>query len=280
MNDNQSLNLLDRALGLDQQSRTWPLSGRVVLIEDCVETTASFVLHHLIKRSLSPNSSNVIVFVAFANPFSHYDRVLRKLGCNLVTQRDNNRFFFFDMLMLQCPGEKFRFSIVLFCYIKIVSRPDGDEGKSEVGLVSLYEKIRKTISLLPEDKKSHVTVMIDDISLMEVAANGASDYVLDFLHYCHALTSEFGCSLVTLNHEDIYSNTETPTFILQMEYLADILIKAEPLATGLAADVHGQLTVLNKATSHALGSSRNKVHNFHFKVKENSVEYFYPGSRG
>ncbi|KAI9157740.1 hypothetical protein LWI28_027226 [Acer negundo] len=260
MNDNQSLNLLDRALGLDQQSRTWPLSGRVVLIEDSVETTASFVLHHLIKRSLSSNSSNVIVFVAFANPFSHYDRVLRKLGCNLVTQRDNNRFFFLDMLMLQCP--------------------DGDEGKSEVGLVSLYEKIRKTISLLPEDKKSHVTVMIDDISLVEVAANGASDYVLDFLHYCHALTSEFGCSLVTLNHKDIYSNTEMPTFILQMEYLADILVKAEPLATGLAADVHGQLTVLNKATSLALGSSRNKVHNFHFKVKENSVEYFYPGSRG
>ncbi|KAL5800149.1 hypothetical protein ACOSQ4_033033 [Xanthoceras sorbifolium] len=260
MNDNQSLNLLDRALGLEQQSRPWPLSGRVVLIEDRVETTASFVLHQLIKRSLPPNSSNVVVFVAFANPFSHYDRVLRKLGCNLVTQRDNNRFFFFDMLMLQCP--------------------DGDEGKSKVGLVSLYEKIHKTISSLPEDKKSYVTVMIDDISLMEVAANGASDYVLDFLHYCHALTSEFGCSLVALNHEDIYSNTETPTFILQIEYLADILIKAEPLATGLAADVHGQLTVLNKATSHGFGSSRNKVYNFHFKVKENSVEYFYPGSRG
>ncbi|KAK0593293.1 hypothetical protein LWI29_034402 [Acer saccharum] len=103
MNDNQSLNLLDRALGLDQQSRTWPLSGRVVLIEDCVETTASFVLHHLIKRSLSPNSSNVIVFVAFANPFSHYDRVLRKLGCNLVTQRDNNRFF--SLICLCCSAQ-------------------------------------------------------------------------------------------------------------------------------------------------------------------------------
>lgn len=34
---------------------------------------------------------------------------------------------------------------------------------------------------------------------------------------------------------------ERPKFILQMEYLADILIKTEPLATGLAADVHGQV---------------------------------------
>lgn len=258
--ENQSLNLLDRALGLDRTSEPWPLSGRVVLIEDCVETSGSFVLHQLVKRSLSPISSNVIIFVAFANPFSHYDRILRKLGCNLVTQRDNKRFIFFDMLMLRCPDE--------------------DEGKSsEGGLVLLYEKILKTISGLPGDKKNYVTIMIDDISLVEVAANGGSDYVLDFLHYCHALTSEFDCSLITLNHEDIYSSMERPTFILQMEYLADILIKAEPLSTGLATDVHGQLTVLNKGTSHRLGSSGNKIHNFHYKVKENSVEYFYPGSR-
>lgn len=55
----------------------------------------------------------------------------------------------------------------------------------------MYEKIRKIICGLPKDKKNHVTVMIDDMSLIEVAANGASDYVLDFLHYCHTLTSEF-----------------------------------------------------------------------------------------
>lgn len=69
---------------------------------------------------------------------------------------------------------------------------DGDEANSgQGGLVLLYEKIRKIICGLPKDKKNHVTVMIDDMSLIEVAANGASDYVLDFLHYCHTLTSEF-----------------------------------------------------------------------------------------
>ncbi|XP_021901510.1 elongator complex protein 6 [Carica papaya] len=121
--------------------------------------------------------------------------------------------------------------------------------------------------------------MIDDVSLMEVAANGCSNHVLDFLHYCHTLTSEFDCSLVVLNHKDIYSTTERPTSMLQMEYLADILIKAEPLATGLATDVHGQLTVLNKGMHNQQGNSTNKFHNFHFRVKENCVEYFYPGNR-
>uniref|UniRef100_A0A5B7BFV1 Putative elongator complex protein 6 n=1 Tax=Davidia involucrata TaxID=16924 RepID=A0A5B7BFV1_DAVIN len=122
--------------------------------------------------------------------------------------------------------------------------------------------------------------MIDDISLMEVAANGSSNHVLDFLHYCYTLTAQFGCSLVALNHDDIYSSMEGPTLILQMEYLADVMIKAEPLATGLATDVHGQLTVLNKGISDGLGNSRKKLRNFHFKVKENSVDYFYPGTQG
>ncbi|KAB2026236.1 hypothetical protein ES319_D06G205400v1 [Gossypium barbadense] len=244
----RSSNLLDEALGLDQVIEPWPLRGQVVAIEDQVETSGSFVLHHLLKRSLSPNSSNVTIFIAFSQPFSHYDRILRKLGCNLVSQRDNSRFFFFDMLKLQCPDEGIT--------------PEG-------GLIALYGKIHKTISALPEISWKNVSIIIDDLSLMEVAANGSSDYVLDFLHYCRTLTSEFDCSLITLNHEDIYSSEDRPTFFIQMEYLADILIKAEPLATGLATDVHGQLTVSNKG--------RNKVSNFHFKVKENVVECFYPG---
>lgn len=75
--------LLDEALG------SLHLSGRVVLLEDCVETSAAFVLHHILKRSLSqpPHSSNVVVFVAFAHPFSHYDRILRRLVLPLSSQR-------------------------------------------------------------------------------------------------------------------------------------------------------------------------------------------------
>lgn len=54
--------------------------GTVVLIEDCVETSGAFILHHLIRRSLSPNCpSDVVVFVSFAHLFSHYDRILRKM---------------------------------------------------------------------------------------------------------------------------------------------------------------------------------------------------------
>lgn len=50
-----------------------------------------------------------------------------------------------------------------------------------------------------------------------------------------------GCSLVALNHKDVYLSTNEATLILQLEYLADVVIKVEPLATGLATDVHGQV---------------------------------------
>ncbi|KAI6676423.1 hypothetical protein NL676_037219 [Syzygium grande] len=115
---------------------------------------------------------------------------------------------------------------------------------------------------------------------MEVVANGSSDSILDFLHYCHTLTSEFDCSVVALNHGDIYSSMEKPVLMLNLEYLSNILVRAEPLATGSAVDVHGQLMVFNKGERDRQKTPGSKIHNFHFRVKENSVDFFYPGGRG
>ncbi|CAI0442915.1 unnamed protein product [Linum tenue] len=237
--DSRARNLLDEALGLDQltQSKS-PLGGKAVLIEDCVETSGSFVLHQLIKRLLTAtsNSSNVVLFLAFANPFSHYDRILL--------------------------GE------------------EGKAGGGRSGLFALFANITKVLNSLPEGNRKCLTIVIDDVSLIEVAAHGSSDHVLDFLHYCHALTSNHhGCSLVMLNHDDFYSSMDRPVFLKQMEYAADVLVKVKPLATGLAADVHGQMTVLNRDQCNRRGSLNNRMSNFQFRIKENSVEYFYPGAR-
>lgn len=257
-------NLLDEALGLGG-------GRRVILVEDCVETSGAFVLHHLIKRSLSSSSSpagggGTLVFVALAQPFSHYDRIMRKMGCNLAIQRENKRLHFIDMLKLKLQAEY-----------------KGEIGRNviENGLAELYAKIQRTVevSSFKEQGKGCITIMIDDLSLLEIAAHGSGDHVLDFLRYCITLTSEQDCSLVILNHEDIYSSDEAPRFLLNLEHLSDVIIKTEPLTTGLAADVHGQLTITRKGISNKHWYSANKISNFHFRVKENAVEYFYPGSQ-
>lgn len=264
MSSNSANNLLDEALGFNDGGcgGGGGGGGLLLLIEDCVETSGAFILHHLIKRCLSsPNRPNdVVVFLSFAHPFSHYDRVLRKMGCNLVVQRENKRFVYHDMLNLNYPVT------------------DGEKGTEDL-LLSMYGKIQKTVELCSSREGKNSTIMIDDISLMEVALCGSSNLVLDFLRYCCSLATQFGCLVIILNHEDIYSTMDVPSPLLQMEYLANIVIKAEPLATGLATDVHGQLTVLNKGICQGSGYSKSKIRNFHFRLKENCVEYFYPGSR-
>ncbi|XP_038980178.1 elongator complex protein 6 isoform X2 [Phoenix dactylifera] len=234
---NPPSNLLDEALGLGHGGAIAALpAGRVVLVEDCVETSGAFVLHHLLKRALSAGEGGGdVLFLALAQPFSHYDRVLRKLGCSLSVQRNNNKLHFFDMLKLEFPG-----------------LTGGNDIES--GFVGLYSKIQRAIEARRSKEYSRgcITIMIDDLSLLEIAACGSIDCVLDFLYYCISLTAELDCSLVILNHEDIYSSEEAPRFLSHLEYLADIVIKTEPLSTGLSADVHGQvcLLLLNNTIDH------------------------------
>jgi len=65
------------------------------------------------------------------------------------------------------------------------------EGKpNHDGLASVFEQIERVITVLHQDKKS-ISIIIDDISFLEVAANGSSDDVLNLMHYCHTLTSEY-----------------------------------------------------------------------------------------
>nr|ACN27541.1 unknown [Zea mays] len=71
-------------------------AAQVVVVEDCVEAPGAFVLHLLLKRALAGCGS--AAFLALAQPFSHYDRVLRKMGCNLSLHRRNERLHFFELL--------------------------------------------------------------------------------------------------------------------------------------------------------------------------------------
>ncbi|XP_078430150.1 elongator protein 6 isoform X2 [Wolffia australiana] len=228
-------NLLDEALG--HVSSTWNPRRRFLLIEDFVETSGAFVLHQLAKNALAKSEGGeIVVFLAFAQNFAHYDRVLRKLGCNLSIQREKKRLIFFELLDRQFPGD--------------------------AGCRDLYAEIHRIAASCrssDKDRSSAMTILIDDLSLLEAAAGGSSDHVLDFLHYCISSDS----SLIALTHVDIYP--AGPTLLSHLHYLADAIIKAEPLRTGSSNQVHGQLTVARGQT-------------FLFRVKENAVEYFYPGT--
>ncbi|XP_042469500.1 elongator complex protein 6-like isoform X1 [Zingiber officinale] len=254
-------NLLDEALGI---GCTGSVPWRIALVQDCVEASGAFLLHHLLKRSLSAEAAGAVVFLGLAQPFSHYDRVLRKMGCNLSLQRNKNKLHFIDLLDLE-----------------FLVAGGTDQNAIEDGFMNLYNRILRFIEAnnLMHNNGGWIRIIIDDISLLEIAAQGSSSHTFDFLQYCATLTSELDCSLLILNHGDIYSSEEDQCLLSHLDYLSDVVIKAETLSTGIAVDVHGQLTIINKRALGELGWSSSKVYNFQFKLKENAVEFFYPGTK-
>ncbi|GJN08224.1 hypothetical protein PR202_ga26120 [Eleusine coracana subsp. coracana] len=276
--------------GGDLLSEAMGSGARVVLVEDCVEAPAAFVLHLLLKRAFA--GAGAAVFLALSQPFSHYDRILRKMGCNLSLHRRSERLHFFELQAF--PGKQSLFYLVLFgleklscnyylvrChFICFFAAGGAKEASITDSFVRLYSQIQRVVETnWTGENAGKFIIMIDDISLLEVAAHGSVNDVLDFLHYCVTLTSEMNCSLVILIHEDIYSSEENMGLLVHLRYIADLVIKAAPLSTGLAADVHGQLSVVNKCVFSEQRSKVQKVWNFHFKMKENGAEFFYPGSR-
>jgi hypothetical protein len=57
--------------------------------------------------------------------------------------------------------------------------------------ILLYGQIQRVVEAnWTGENVGKFTIVIDDVSLLEVAAHGSVNDVLDFLHYCVTLTSE------------------------------------------------------------------------------------------
>lgn len=70
-----------------------------------------------------------------------------------------------------------------------------DQSKENIhngGLIELYGKIQKAVEDITSNSGSSkcITIILDDFSLIEVAAKGSFNHSLDFLRYCCTLTSE------------------------------------------------------------------------------------------
>lgn len=101
--------------------------------------------------------------------------------------------------------------------LSFVDRDDAKTGSSV--LVSLFEKIYNAVCALSAENNC-ITIVIDDIALMEVVANGSSDSVLNFLHYCRTLTSEFVRHWAAIMmHFLLAQNTFTPYVIILLFHL-------------------------------------------------------------
>ncbi|MCO5597877.1 hypothetical protein L7F22_051962 [Adiantum nelumboides] len=140
------------------------------------------------------------------------------------------------------------------------------------------------VRILKRPSGQNVWIVIDDVSLLEVVTQGNSAHVRDFLHYCRTLASDQQiCCLLLLTHRDVYEDTEETLMAYQLEYMSDTVIDVEPLATGQATDVHGQVIVEHKVPCNLDSNVHINVHqdskgcHLHFELSENTVQFFAPG---
>lgn len=260
------MSMLHEALGW---SGAAPPQNKVVLINDSLTSPASFLLLSLLNIIL-PAPDSLVIFVALKEPFTHYARIARKQGCNLVVHRDRGSLVYIDLLsksILELPNLS----------------PNVAAANIENKLFPLFQSF---VKILKQASGRNAWIIIDDISLLEVVAGGNSANVRDFLHYCRTLASnEQVCSLLLLTHRDVYETTNETVMAHHLEHMSDTVINVEPLATGQARDVHGQLIVEHRmpcnidSSVHSNVRPDSNVNGLHYKLMENTVLFFAPGKQ-
>lgn len=265
--------MLEEALGWTNS----PPRHTVLLIKDSVAASGSFLLHYLLNKVLaSPDAAApnpLVIFVGLNEPFSHYNKVARKQGCNLAAFRDNGAVVFIDMLVASPIQQE--------TCTSIHNSTTDIEACCENKLFQLYQRFQK---LLRREPGRCAWIFIDDLSLLEVVAEGDKNQLLNFVHYCRALACNKQCSLVLLAHQDVFQSSEEIVMANQLEYWSDIVINVISLATGHASDVHGQIIIEHRTSEVECGTAssmtsnlRSNLHYLHYKVMENTVLFFSPG---
>ncbi|KAH9547254.1 hypothetical protein CY35_11G026100 [Sphagnum magellanicum] len=302
--------MMEEILGLDARKL---LPGSLILIEDSVAAKGAFLLNYFLKKLLAaPHASEDeagggttrVLFLALSEPFSHYNRISRKQGCNLFSYRNSGRLIFLDMVSdsneQQSSTQKHQYTDRHLGksaqHVPSADSPGSiwTKGLKQSALFGLYERVNKCVKgqEMQKSGEERTVIIIDDASLLEVLAGGVQNEVLAFLHYCRALYSgSHRCGVVALVHADTDSNrglslpvdagAQSPAAALvqELEHSADVIVTVDPLSTGLATDVHGQVSVVHWTDALCRAEFRRAPCTLQFKLLESSVLFSHPGGK-
>ncbi len=78
---------------------------------------------------------------------------------------------------------------------------------------------------------------------------------------------------------DAGAQSPAAALVQELEHSADVIVTVDPLSTGLATDVHGQVSVVH--WTDALGSAefRRAPCTLQFKLLESGVLFSHPGGK-
>ncbi|CAO3617643.1 unnamed protein product [Cunninghamella echinulata] len=137
-------------------------------------------------------------------------------------------------------------------------------------LKTFYQQIKKYI-------QSGCIVMLDDISTL--LSNGfGSNNIYIFIKKLKALIESMDSTLVTLIHvdEEGSDDIEQDTFIKSIVQTSELVLQFQPLGSGLAKDVHGQLSIIY-GPKYIPGTILTQPQSMHYKILDNNAQFFAKG---
>ncbi|ETV73320.1 hypothetical protein, variant 2 [Aphanomyces astaci] len=208
-----------------------------ILINDVVEASGSFFMHHITSMFLKADQR--VCVVALADSLDHFAAVGRKLGANVVKAQHASPPSWLHIDGFSHPAD--------WCKpqhlqedapstpssVHATFSPASDDAAS---LCALFCQVRDFVGT----QSSPVCIAVDDTSAL-VDMFGVRN-TLTFLRYCRHLALSTASVLVVVNHTDV--EADGMYFTAALTDLATFEYSVRGLDSGYCKDIHGAVRML------------------------------------
>ncbi|KAJ3125447.1 Elongator subunit elp6 [Nowakowskiella sp. JEL0407] len=253
---------LESALNWVDSNKNDHSNGAMVLITDTIYCNAEFMLHFLCSRSLrqlaqdtpipptpqlriqhAPSKTNsILLYISFADDFTQFNIIQKKLGNNLAQLNKLNQFVYID-------GRQY------------ISNSDKNLKELRQMIISEMEgrkiNIPEEISTFHTDSKSQgksvagrlvdikINIVIDDVSMLLFCGKNLSE-IMKFVSFCRIISSAtkgiFGLRIHSDSANDD-TDTEQERLLNTLSYMSQYVVQIKGLDSGFTEGIHGQISV-------------------------------------
>ncbi|KAG1136388.1 hypothetical protein G6F37_012740 [Rhizopus arrhizus] len=235
-----------------------PPNNSSILVIDTLKSEGNFLIHHFVINHLKANKP--VILVGLSQIFNHYFLIARKLGVNLQTYKQTGKLLFIDGLTH------------LNEYTNDTPYPPSKTPTAPSGTLEYKDDLKLFYKTIQNFVSQDVLLIIDDLSVL--LYNGFKG-VEHFVSKLKTMMEGVNGTLLSVVHadEEGSEDVEQDNFIKNVIYGSDLILQVQPLHSGLARDVHGQLDIIHGPQA-ALNINPQSLH---YKILDNNVHFFAKG---
>lgn len=229
--------------------------GYSICISDTTKCDGSILLPHFISMALRSTRPTSVVFCSFSQVYSNLLQIMKKLGLDLSSYRNNGSFLFVDgftRLFDQNPHGNFQVSQTL-------------NNPALHGNDSLCFQIQNILEKMPFNDR--VCLIVDDISVLD-AMGFEKAQIMNFLLYLQEYCQKSNGVIIILNHD-------TNNFYGKwMRHNSHLSIAFSELSSGFCKEIDGYVEI--SPAGLCTNENTNPI-TLHYKAFDNAVNFFPKG---